>query len=340
MTTRSNRRLRPSSCFARRVGDALKARHSQKTSKIKSSMEEYNHWEDDYKVPSSLKYPLRNFAYHSSRLMELLGGITCLADFQKLLEDFYEPDNGYGNYDNGTRNIDQPMMSIIYHLEKHYACIYTEKSRKTQIYGLLIHTCLRAKCDLSKIGKILIRYFRSLDDNLVRALDQRGFLTIFVDRLVEEHFKLNGGEEAAKLLEFLNELHGSYQTHLAWVISSVMNAAFSPLDLGRHHFTPGPTMQFCQRIFTTFSTQIATPTDEVIASLVREVVMGFEIGLDGLCKVALERYLPTTLASLQALHTTSGIGVEYLQNWMTILEERLAISTMGRNLTEAFSQEE
>lgn len=324
---------------ARTVLDRFKARASKKIKEIKSFMQETHPNEDDYMVPSSLRYPLLMHPYDRSSLMTLLGEITSLADFQKLLDDYYDPENGYGNYDDGTRNTEKPEMSIIYHLESLYSCIFTHNTSKMQVYALHIHARLLAECDDAEIVGILIHYFRNLNDTLVQELVSRDLLSTFVERLVQEHYGLNNGQEAEKMLDFLNDLHGSYEAHHAWVIGSVMNVAFAPLGVGRHHFTPGSCMNFYLSIVSTYSTQIATPTDEVIASLVREVVMARDFGLDDFSKSVVEQYLPTTHSSLQTLHTTSGVGVEYLQNWMTILEERLAMATVRSNLTEAFSQE-
>lgn len=327
---------------AKAVSDRFKARASQKTKDIAVFMKEPHPFGGDYMLPTTLGYAAKKHPYDKEDLDGLVDQITCPADFEKLLEDYYDPDNFYGNYDeDGTRNTEQPMMSIIYHLEWLYSRIYTDNTSKTQIYALCIHARLMAGNASAQIVEILTHYFQSLNDSIVRQLKERGYLSIFVERLVEEHFKFNGGEEAVKMLDFLNDLHGSYETHCAWVIGSVINVAFSPLGVGRYHFTPGPCMHFYQSIVSAYSHQIkiATPADEVIASLVRVVVMARDIGLDGFCRSALEQYLPTTHASLQTLHTISGVGVEYLQNWMTILEERLAMATVRSNLTEAFSHE-
>ena len=142
------------------------------------------------------------------------------------------------------------------------------------------------------------------------------------------------------MIDFLNDLHKSYRLHYKLAISTIMHIAFSPVPISRHHFTPGLSMDFYQSIFTDFATQITTPTDEVIVSLVRRVVFNLQIGLDDFSKSLLEQYLPTTIDSLESLETPYGVGVKYLQDWMMILGERLAISTVRRDLTEAFSQEE
>lgn len=336
MTKHPSSHINPPRSYGQRVTDALKRRASVKTIRVKRFMDEAHPNEDDYKVPSTLRYSLQGYEYAPMiRLMELLATIRNKTRFLKLLDQYYDPGcgfkNGYGNYDDGDRNTEKPIYGIFYHLEILYSRIFVSNTCKTQFYGMHLHNRLIANCDQAEIIDILTHYFTNLDDTLVQELVRRDLLSSFVEKLVEIHYD---GDETAKMIDFLNDLHKNYRSHHKWVISFIMQVAFSPVPISRHHFTPGMQMGFYQSIFTDFGTQITVPTDEVIASLVRRVVMGVHIGLDDFSKSIVEQYLPTTLTSLQSLQTVCGVGVEYLQNWMTILGERLAISTVRRNLLE------
>lgn len=323
-------RERPHRAIARDVSNRLKRRMRILKNRIERFMDEVHPNEDDYKIPSTVRYPFQELEYDVNGLLDLSNQITDLEAFLEFLEEYYDPNRGYGNYDEeGVRNTENPMMGLFYHLEVLYSRIYTDNTPKMQIYCIHIHHRLEEECDRDEIYDILIDYFSSLDDTLVQELIERDFLSHFVKELVEIHFV---SDEIYKMRDMMNDLYGNLRIHKAWVMGSVIHSAFNPLSIEAFDFTPGYTTTFFQSVVTHFETFITSPTDDLVSSLVRTVVMGLNIGFDEFCEEVVIDYLPNTLQELEQINMKSGVGVEYLQTYVSLLERRLSISTTRRNL--------
>ncbi len=324
-------RVLPHRAIARDVSNRLKRRMRILKNRIERFMDEAHPNEDDYMIPSTLRYPFQELEYDVNGLLDLLNQITDLEAFLEFLEEYYDPNRGYGNYDDeGVRNMENLMMGLFYRLEVLYSRIYTDNTPKMQIYCIHIHHRLEEECDRDEIYDILIDYFSSLDDTLVQELIERDFLSHFVKELVEVHF---GSDEIYKMRDMMNDLYGNLRIHKAWVMGYVIHYAFNPLLIESFDFTPGEyTTTFFQSVVAHFETSITFPTDDVVSSLVRTVVMGFDISFDEFCEEVVIDYLPNTLQELEQINVKSGVGVEYLQSWVSLLERRLSISTTRRNL--------
>ncbi len=363
---RPSRRLLSWRAMERDVSERFNALFEKFEELLEELKEVYHPHSDvyDYVVPCSLQYALSRHSYAKDLLVRLIGQIRDLEAFLKLVENYFSCDGcdccdgcdgcdgcdccdgcngcdgklGYGiNCDPGGDRLKKPMMALLYHLEVEFSKLFTEWTPTSMVYCLHIHYRLvdmKDECDLVEIGQILTHYFNSLNDPVVQLLVERDFLSHFVKELVNTHFAI---DEFAKMRYMLYRLYGKKVEHLALVRAFVMHSAFDMPAVEHHNFAPGPTTTFYQSIVADFRTSIKTPTDQVVRSLVSRVVMGLDIGLDEFCRSVMPSYLPDSLPKLAKTHEIAGVGVEYLQTWMSLLESRLSIATTRRDLSADFN---